>query len=185
MFDIVTAFWHRLDVPGKDAALVCRTDNGFELYGQAVFLDLRGPAALRYVLDLKDNWSTRTGYISGFIGDEKIETHIRRDVDGWTLNGQPFGMEDVLDLDLGFTPSTNMVQLKRAALPIGAAISFDVAWLDAGDRGLIRLPQEYMRESEFDYQYNSPTAKYQATIRLSPSGFAEDYPGLWKLEEWT
>jgi hypothetical protein len=182
MSDIVTAFWRRLDVPGKDAASVRRTDTGFELFGQSVFLDPRGPTALRYVLDLEESWATRSGHISGFVGKEAIETRIYRGTKGWTLNGRPFGMGDVLDLDLGFTPATNMVQLKRAALSVGEAVDFDVAWLEAGDQELVRLPQEYKRVSELDYWYRSPTADYEGKIKLSPSGFATDYPELWELE---
>jgi uncharacterized protein len=177
-----TAFWRRLDVPGRDAARVNRTASGRELFGQSVFLDPRGPAALRYVLDLAPDWSTREGRITGFIGERAIDTHIVRTQRGWTLDGKNFGMAEVVDLDLGFTPATNMVQLKRVGLSVGDAANFDVAWLEAGDETLVRLPQEYRRVSEFDYDYNSPTADYRATIILASSGFAANYPGLWEIE---
>jgi hypothetical protein len=177
-----TAFWRRLDVPGRDAARVSQTSTGYELLGQSVFRDPRGPAALRYILDLAPDWSTREGRITGFIGERAVDTHIVRTRDGWTLDGKNFGMTDVVDLDLGFTPATNMAQLRRAGLPVGDAASFDVAWLDAGEEELVRLPQEYRRLSEFDYDYNSPTASYRATIVLAPSGFASVYPGLWEIE---
>jgi hypothetical protein len=177
-----TAFWRRLDVAGRDAARVSQTASGYELFGQSVFLDPRGPAALRYVLDLAPDWSTREGRITGFIGGRAIDTHIVRAEKGWTFDGKNFGMAEVVDLDLGFTPATNMVQLKRVGLAIGEAADFDVAWLEAGDEKLVRLPQEYRRVSEFDYDYNSPTADYRATIVLAPSGFAADYPGLWEIE---
>lgn len=177
-----TAIWRRLDVPGRDAARVSQTANGYELFGQSVFLDPRGPTALRYVLDLAPDWSTRAGRITGFIGERAIDTHIVRTQKGWTFDDKNFGMAEVIDLDLGFTPATNMVQLKRVSLSIGDAADFDVAWLEAGDEKLVRLPQEYRRVSEFDYDYNSPTADYRATIVLAPSGFAADYPGLWEIE---
>jgi uncharacterized protein len=177
-----TAFWRRIDTPGHDAARLVQTATGYQLSGQAVFLDPRGPAALRYVLDLAPDWSTREGRITGFRGDETIDTHIRRTSEGWTLDGRDFGMADVVDLDLGFTPATNMVQLKRVGLSRGDATDFDVAWLDAGDDKLQRLPQHYHRMAEFDYDYNSPTADYRATIVLAASGFAKVYPGLWELE---
>ena len=177
-----TAFWRRLDLPGRDAARVSQTANGHELFGQSVFLDPRGPTALRYVLDLAPDWSTREGRITGFIGERAIDTHIVRTQKGWTLDGKNFGMAEVIDLDLGFTPATNMAQLKRTCLSVGDAADFDVAWLEAGDEKLVRLAQEYRRVSEFNYDYNSPTVDYRATIVLTPSGYAADYPGLWKIE---
>lgn len=178
----VIAFWRRLDVSGRDAARLLESTTGYELMGQAVFLDPRGPTALQYMLDLAPDWSTRQGRITGFIGQRTIDTQIVRTPNGWTLNGKNFGMAEVADLDLGFTPATNLVQLKRVGLPVGNAAKFDVAWLDAGADVLVRLPQEYLRTSESDYDYNSPTVDYRATIVLAPSGFAAAYPGLWEID---
>ncbi len=178
---LASACWKRLDLPGHDAACLRGTDDGFELSGQAVFLDPRGPAALGYVLTLAPDWSTRQGRISGFIGQRGVDTLIVRGPDGWTLDGRGFGMAGIVDLDLGFTPATNMVQLRRAGLRVGETAEFDVAWLEAGDEALIRLPQIYRRDADLDYAYDSPTANYSATIVLAPSGFAAVYPGLWEL----
>ena len=179
---VATAFWRRLDVPGRDAARVSQVATGFQLLGQSVFLDSRGPTALRYALDLTPTWSTRQGHITGFIGERAVDTRIVRTPNGWTLGAKDFGMADVVDLDLGFTPATNMVQVKRVGLSVGDGVHFDVAWLEAGDEALVRLPQEYRRTSEFDYDYSSPASGYQATITLAPSGFAAVYPGLWEIE---
>ncbi|GAB3642578.1 putative glycolipid-binding domain-containing protein [Spirosoma arcticum] len=181
MTSVITAFWRRLDVPGHDAASVSQTARGYELFGQSVFLDSRGPAALRYVLALEPDWSTIEGHITGFIGERPVDAHIVRSPEGWTLNGTNYGMAGVVDLDLGFTPATNILQLKRTSLAVNEAAHFDVVWLEAGDEKLQRLPQEYRRISEFEYDYNSPTVDYHATIVLTPSGFAAVYPGLWEI----
>lgn len=179
---VATAFWHRLDLPGCDAARVEQTNTGFQLFGQATFLDPKGPAALRYVLDLMPDWTTREGHVTGFIGERPLETHVRRTAEGWTLDGNTFGMLDIVDLDLGFSPATNLVQLRRLALPIGATAQFDVAWLQAGDAELIRLPQRYRRINQTEYEYHSPRDGYRARLFLAPSGFVIDYPGLWVAE---
>ena len=179
---IATAFWRRLDVPGRDAARVTETQTGYELFGQATFLDARGPTTLRYVLDLAPDWVTREGRLTGFIGERTIDTHIVRTPDGWTLDGKTFGMAEVLDLDLGFSPATNMLQLSRVKLDIGETAEFDVAWLEAGDEALTRLFQRYRRINQTDYDYHSPQGDYRATIVLAASGFAAVYPGLWEIE---
>lgn len=182
MTAVATAFWRRLDVPGCDAARVTETDMGFELFGQATFLDARGPATLRYVLDLTADWMTREGHVTGFIGEQVLDTHIVRTAAGWTFDGTPCGLDDVVDLDLGFSPATNLVQLRRLALPIGATAAFDVAWLEAGAAELVRLPQRYRRTSRTAYDYHSPQNDYRARLVLAPSGFVIDYPGLWVAE---
>ncbi|HEV7433549.1 MAG TPA: putative glycolipid-binding domain-containing protein [Pseudorhizobium sp.] len=161
MGTLATAFWRRLDVPGHDAASVRELEDGCELSGQSTFLDPRGPTALRYVLTLDGNWVTRAGRITGFIDDRAIDDHIVRSASGWRINGRAVGMGDILDLDLGFTPATNMVQLRRVSLAIGASTSFDFAWHEAGGEELQRLPQEYRRASDYDYPYcfRSPCLK--------------------------
>lgn len=179
---IAAAFWRRLDVPGHDAARVSEIASGYELFGQATFLDPRGPATLRYVLGLTPEWVTREGRITGFVGGHAVDTYIVRTPEGWTFDGQNVGMADILDLDLGFTPATNMVQLRRANLAVDEATEFDVAWLEAGDQELVRLPQRYRRVSETEYDYHSPQGEYRATIILAASGFAAVYPGLWEIE---
>jgi hypothetical protein len=104
---------------------------------------------------------TRAGRITGFIDDRAIDDHIVRSASGWRINGRAVGMGDILDLDLGFTPATNMVQLRRVSLAIGASTSFDFAWHEAGGEELQRLPQEYRRASDYDYPYcfRSPCLK--------------------------
>ena len=179
---IATAFWHRLDISGHDAAILSHVPDGYKLSGQAVFLDPRGPTALQYMLDLALDWSTRAGRIEGFIGDRTVNTHVIRADDGWLVNDRECGMAEVLDLDLGFTPATNMVQLRRVALAIGEDAAFDVAWLDAGEDEVTRLPQEYRRTSDREFRYASPTFAYDTTITLAENGFASLYPGLWEIE---
>ena len=168
---------------GCDAARIAKVSGGYILSGQAVFSDPNGPAALRYRLDLAPDWSTLAGRIDGFIGSRAIGSCVVRTERGWSLNGRDFPMAEVRDLDLGFTPATNMPQLRRVALEVGQDKSFDVAWLDAGSDELVPLPQNYKRISDRAYDYQSSTLGYEATIVLAESGFASDYPRLWKLEE--
>lgn len=179
---IVTALWRRIDQTGHDAAcLRPGRVGGRELEGQAVFADGQGPVALHYLLELADDWSTLSARVAGFVGNRAIDSHAVRTPRGWTLDGRDFGMAELVDLDLGFTPATNMVQLKRAALAVGKTAGIDVAWLDAGASELVRLPQVYRRVAASSYAYAAPTVGYAGQIRVADNGFAADYPGLWEM----
>lgn len=99
------------------------------------------------------------------------------------LNGVAVdGLDHLVDLDLGFTPATNLPQLRRVPLAAGEAAEVPVAWLDmpAGRLGL--LPQRYERRSESVYWYEAPTVGYAALLEVDPSGFIRRYPGLWEAE---
>jgi hypothetical protein len=180
---IASAFWRRLDASGSDAARLYQTRTGWRLTGTAVFLQDRAPTRLDYALDLSADWTTERGVITGFVGGAIVDLTIICDAAGWCMNGtKAAGFEHVKDLDLGFTPATNLPQLRRANLQIGESIDFSVAWWEPGTPTLLELPQHYRRRSERTYWYESPSGPYSAELEIAPNGFVRNYPGLWMLE---
>jgi hypothetical protein len=180
-----SALWRRLDTPGYDAALVNGTADGWRLEGTAVFAHEQGPARLSYWVDCAKDWRTRRGGVAGWIGDERYNVNVARSAAGqWSLDGNEIdGLEQCLDLDFGFTPATNFLQLHRCALGIGERAEFPVAWLDVPDPSLTLLPQRYEKRSGTTYWYESPQGPYTALLELVGSGFVRTYPGLWAIEE--
>jgi hypothetical protein len=180
-----SCLWRRLDTPGHDAAWLEQTASGWVLRGSAVFLHGNGPACLTYEVTCAHDWTTTRGSVRGHLGEVPIAHDVARGDDGWLINGQRVqGLDDVVDLDLGFTPATNFLQLRRVSLAIGETADFDVAWLEgeSPSRELIRLPQRYERRSSDSYWYESPTTGYSALLIVGPDGFARQYPGLWESE---
>src|SRR5688572_28768145 len=116
------ALWRRLDTAGTDAARLFRNEAGWRLAGTAVFLHEKQPARLDYDVDLNPDWTTSRGVIRGFFGGNTVDQTILRDAAGWSMNGARVpGLEHLEDLDLGFTPATNVPYLRRANLEIGEA----------------------------------------------------------------
>ncbi|MBV9250521.1 MAG: putative glycolipid-binding domain-containing protein, partial [Acetobacteraceae bacterium] len=114
--------WRRLDRPGHDAARLSRHDEGWLLRGAAVFLDQTGPACIEYEVSLDASWRTTGGKVGGFFAGKSIKHVITRRPDGWLLDGVvATGTGGLLDLDYGFTPATNLLQLRRLDLRIGKA----------------------------------------------------------------
>jgi hypothetical protein len=108
---------------------------------------------------------------------------IRRDRDGWRLNGVTVqGLQHLVDLDYGFTPATNILQIRRVTPPVNEEVRIPVVWFDLDDTYLTELPQSYERRSESTYWYVAPTVPYQGLIELATNGFVKSYPGLWRLE---
>ena len=96
----------------------------------------------------------------------------------WTLNGTAVpGREAYVDLDSGFTPATNLPQLRRLALAEGQAADPPVAWLDVAGGILSVLPQQYERRSEAAYWYEALSVNYQGLLEVGSTGFIRRYPG--------
>jgi hypothetical protein len=92
------------------------------------------------------------------------------------------GLASYVDLDLGFTPATNLLQLRRLALAERQAADVPVAWLDVSAGTLGVLPQRYERRTEATYWYEAPSVNYRGVLEVAPNGFIRRYPGLWEME---
>ena len=176
------AAWRRLDRPGRDAALLRSDGDGWLLQGAAAFDHEDGPVAVAYQVKVDARWETKRGLVSGFLGDQTIAHEIRRDDAGWRLNGVAAkGLDHLVDLDFGFTPATNVLQLSRIALKPSQSAEVPVVWLDLDSASLTELPQRYERRSEASYWYEAPTVPYRALLEIAPNGFVQSYPDLWRL----
>lgn len=182
---VASILWRRRDVPGHDACRLESTHEGWRLVGAATFLHEATPACLAYDVACDATWRTKDGVVRGWVGATTIDAVIRRTHDGrWTMNGDVVhALDDCVDLDLGFTPATNLFQLRRIDLAEGAAAEVPVAWLDVAALTLDVLHQRYERRSADSYAYDAPRFGYAAMLRVDEAGFVHDYPQLWRAEE--
>jgi uncharacterized protein len=181
---VETMLWRRLDGPGHDSCRLERLVEGWRLSGAAVFRHAAGPALLRYDVRTDAGWRTRAGRVDGWIGNQPVRILVRRLASGWKVAGAGTGAGGAcVDLDLGFTPATNLLQLRRIALAVGESADVPVAWLDVPSGGLEVLEQRYERRTETAYQYEAPRVGYAAELEVSAAGFPRLYPGLWVAED--
>lgn len=181
---IESILWRRLDAPGHDACRVTRADAGWRLDGVAAFSHEGVSAGLAYTVQCDADWRTRQGDVRGWIGQQALEFQIVQSSSGaWTLNGQPAPhVGGCIDLDFGFTPATNLIQLRRVNLDVGQAAAVPVAWLDVGSGTLDRLQQRYERRTHEAYWYEAPRFGYADLLQVGANGFVEQYPTLWAAE---
>ena len=177
--------WKRLDVPGTDSCAVTRSERGWLLAGVAEFEAGEGRARLEYRAECDEGWVTLRGEVRGEVDGRPVSMTITRQRSGeWVVNGAPApGLRGLIDLDLGFTPATNLFPLRRLALEIGESADAEAAWVDEERWTMHRLRQRYERRDEWTYWYESPTAGYSGTLRITADGFVEEYPGLWEGEK--
>lgn len=176
--------WRRVGTTGRDACALLHGRTGWLLRGTAVFHPPEGVARLTYGITCDHRWATLRGHVVGRWGDRALGVEVARTAGGgWSLNGaEVAGLEGCVDLDLGFTPATNLVAIRRLALQPGEAAQAPAAWLDLPAGTLTRLDQRYERRSSTTYGYAAPRFGYEALLAVAPSGFVRDYPGLWEAE---
>jgi hypothetical protein len=179
--------WRRLDTAGHDACRLIREaageGGGWQLDGVAVFIHEQTPARLAYSVTCDSRWRTRRGRVRGHLGSHRIELDISTSDGVWSLNGAAVSeVSGCVDLDLGFTPATNLLSIRRLALARNQGAEVRAAWLDVSARALRPLDQRYERRGETAYWYEAREFAYAAELEVLPAGWIRRYPELWEAE---
>jgi hypothetical protein len=176
--------WRRRDVPGFEA---CRLDpraTGWELAGTAVFVHEGQACRLDYVVACDPRWLTRSATVRGWIGERTIDATVVRDGAGqWRLDGRPCeAVGGCVDVDLNFSPSTNLLPIRRLDLAVGGSARVRAAWLRFPGFVLEPLEQTYTRVGPRAYRYESAGGGFVADLRVDEQGLVVDYGEVWARE---
>ena len=182
--DRATILWRRLDLPGHDTAALMRTPDGWHLSGVAVLAESDRPCRLEYEIHCDPHWLTRRCTLAGYIGAATVALDVARTTTGeWTAGGAPAtNLKGCDDIDLGFTPATNLLPIRRLGLPIGAKAAVRAAWVRFPELTIEVLDQVYTRLAEDRYLYESAGASFRRELRVDDVGFVVDYPDIWAAE---
>ncbi|WP_135502333.1 putative glycolipid-binding domain-containing protein [Roseovarius aestuariivivens] len=179
---VAVAHWTALDREGEDQCRLAREEAGWILIGHARFRDEAGFAALDYVVRCDTDWQTLTADIAGTRGDRDVKLHILRDGASWHINGQlQTGLADARDIDLGFTPATNLMPVRKLRDGGSDERCLCAAWLDYPDTALRPLDQIYrVGDGAALIDYRAKQTSTTTTLAVDASGFVTLYPGLWQ-----
>ncbi|SPH24074.1 hypothetical protein DEA8626_03123 [Defluviimonas aquaemixtae] len=180
---IALARWTRLDVPGNDYCRLIADTDGWRLTGEAVFAEDENETQLGYDIHCDGHWRTLTATIRGRRAKEEVSWKIEQTAGAWRVNGevQP-RVSGLADIDLSFTPATNLIPIRRMNLSVGVANQVIASWFTYPEVGLLPLHQTYTRTGAGAYLYTSPDHGFSAILRVHPSGFVIDYPQIWTGE---
>jgi hypothetical protein len=185
--DNATIMWRRLDLPGHETARLLRTPHGWQLAGVAIFAQSQQPCRLDYKIACDERWLTRRCSISGYIGATPVKMEITRSpLNEWMNNGTALtNLENCDDIDLEFSPATNLLPIRRLELAVGASAAVSAAWIRFPDLTTEVLEQVYTRLSAERYLYESARGAFRREITVDSAGFVSEYPGLWRAEGHT
>jgi uncharacterized protein len=175
--------WRRLDLPGHESASLERSGGGWRLAGAAIFTDDEDRLCrLYYQVACDHAWRTTGARVAGWVGDDAVEVAIEADGAGkWRLNGRACPQVDgCIDVDLNFSPSTNLLPIRRLRLDVGEEAGVRAAWLRFPGFTLEPLEQRYRRTGEHAWRYESAGGAFVRDLTVDDAGFVVRYPGLWE-----
>lgn len=184
MDETATILWRRVDRPGHESARVSPDASGWLLAGGAVFAHEGRPCRLDYRVLCEYGWRTRGAMVRGWVGDRVIDLDLRVDRAGcWRLNRVECPqLEGCIDLDLNFSPSTNLLPIRRLNLAVGEQAEVRAAWLRFPGFTLEPLPQVYRRLSENVYRYESGGGAFVRDLTVNAAGFVTSYPDFFETD---
>jgi hypothetical protein len=179
--------WRGFAFPGHEACRLFSLGSEWHLEGTAVFSHEERPCRLNYQIICDSDWRTHSAKVEGWLGHTMIDVQIRADSNGhWWLNEaeQP-DVAGCIDIDLNFSPSTNLLPIRRLGLKIGEVANVKAAWLRFPNFNLEPLSQQYRRLDETTYRYESAGGTFIADLKVNSSGFVSTYPEIWQAESFT
>lgn len=176
--------WKWLDGSGHECAHLSRRNGSWRIVGTALLVHEERPCQLTYRLTCGASWQTRTARVVGRLGDARVAVDIERDnAGGWLLNGQKCpDVVGCMDIDLNFSPVTNLLPIRRLALSVGQAADVRAAWLRFPSFSLEPLDQIYRRIGEYLYRYEAVASGFTADLTTNAAGFVTRYGHIWEAQ---
>ena len=176
--------WRRLDKPGHEFGRLFFLDSRWHLAGTAVFLHDEKPTQLAYEVVCNSNWQTLSGKVTGWVGRKAIEIKISADSSRrWRVNGKERPkVKGCIDFDLNFSPSTNLIPIRRLRLAVRQEANVKAAWLRFPGFTLEPLEQIYRRIDRRTYRFESAGGRFVRELKVNAAGFVTHYPDFWQAE---
>jgi len=177
-----TGLWRWLQSTGLERFQLLRAADQWILQGTVLTLTEQDPAEARYEITCDNLWHTRSAHISVQDKEGERALRIRRENGRWYENDHlNEGVDGCIDIDLGWSPSTNTLTIRRLQLAVGESSGLvTAAWVRFPDLKLQPLPQEYLRLSAREYRYSSSGGAFTAEISVDDEGLVINYEGFWQ-----
>lgn len=180
----LSILWRRLDLPGHESARLFFIHPFWHLAGTAVFAYDRQPCRLDYLVLCDSSWQTVSAAVTGWVGNSTVQIGLAVDSDKrWRLDtAEQTEVAGCIDIDLNFSPSTNLLPIRRSGLAVGQEVRVRAAWLRFPGFNIEPLEQLYRRVDEETYLYESAGGRFATEIRVNAEGMVTKYADIWEEE---
>jgi len=159
--------WRRSDeVQTDEHCTLTQRDTGLSLVGTVLGAEGGAPVRIEYRVLTDADGMTTAAHVRDLRGFEQRTLTLERDAKGnWTVDGAKVrGLKGATDVDLGCSPSTNTLPIRRLHLGVGASKTIKAAWVRFPDLTVVKADQTYTRLDEFTYRYASGDFTAELTV---------------------
>ncbi|HEY4227212.1 MAG TPA: putative glycolipid-binding domain-containing protein [Candidatus Limnocylindrales bacterium] len=168
--------WRRSDeVDADEFCTLTVRDGGLSLVGTVLGAEAGRPIRIEYRVLADARGLTTAVHVRQLVGFDQRAIVLMRDPKGnWTLDGtRASKLRSCTDIDLGCSPSTNTLPIRRLRLGIGDSKTISAAWITFPDLEVVKAAQTYSRLDETTYHYASGT--FEADLNVDDDGLVTTY----------
>lgn len=168
--------WRRTDeVRVDEHCTITFRDTGLSLVGTVLGAEDGTPVRIEYRVLCDAAGATNAVHVRDLRGFAQRTLALARDVKGgWTVDGVPDrALRGCVDVDLGCSPATNTLPIRRLRLGVGASTTVQAAWVRFPALTVEKAAQTYTRLDEFTYRYASAT--FEAELIVDDDGVVARY----------
>jgi uncharacterized protein len=174
--------WHCPPLSSSEHASLLEARDGYRLQGVAALPLSDIPCHIDYAVFADRQWRPSEARVTITTPSGIRELVLRSDhANGWQLNGVPAShLEGCRDVDLGWTPATNTVPIRRLGLKAGETATISAAWVRFPELDVVSNVQRYTRLADDRWQYRS--GDYDFELVTDPAtGLVRSYgDDLWR-----
>jgi uncharacterized protein len=180
-----TVLWKRLDEDWVERCTVLRGGRRrsatWILDGTVIGSSEGVPLDIRYAVLCHEDWATAEVAITAMIGNRVRELEVVNEKDRWFVDAtESPDLRGSIDADLGFSPATNTLPIRRLGLSVGDSSEIQTAWVRFPELTVEPFPQRYTRLAERIYLYESLTSDFKAQLTVDELGLVVEYQGVWE-----
>jgi hypothetical protein len=172
--------WRRSDEVATDehCTLAVR-GGGLSLIGTVIGSDGGVPIRVEYRIVADGTGLTTAAHVRYVRGFETRTMVLERDPKGnWKVDGAGVrSLKGCTDVDLGCSPSTNTLPIRRRRLGIGASDTIKAAWVRFPELTVEKSSQTYTRLDGFTYRYAS--GSFESELTVDDDGLVTSY-AVWQ-----
>jgi hypothetical protein len=168
--------WRRSDeVEADETCTLTVRDSGLSLVGTVLGAEAGAPIRIEYRVLAGADGVTTAAHIRDLRGFETRTLVLERSAKGaWSVGGKAArSLKGCTDVDLGCSPSTNLLPIRRLRLGLGGSTTIQAAWVRFPELTVTKAAQTYTRLDEFTYRYASGT--FEAELTVDDDGLVTSY----------
>lgn len=168
--------WTRDDeVQAAELCTLAVRATGLSLVGTVIGAEESAPIRVEYRVLTDGSGNTTAVHVRDLRGFTQRTLSLERSSKGaWTVDGSAARkLKGCADVDLGISPSTNTLPIRRLRLGIGGSATIKVALVTFPELTVATVTQTYARLDEDTYRFASGT--FEAQLTADEDGLVIDY----------